>query len=168
MNDPLPLAHNWRMRLVAVSAILLVVLVMSLMLGDKRGWLLMMFVVTLAVFYLAGLWFTCRASLQLGDDALLTRTALRTHRVEASSIREVRDVFNGRSPDVALILEGGRRVRVPASRLQGGHSELFDWLAEKAPQAELNEGAQRIVEKIAEVRNNGGKQPGIFDRGGAK
>ncbi len=48
-------------------------------------------------------------------------------------------LFAGRSPDHRLLLRDGRKVTVVASRLEKGHSTLFEWLRRYAPTAEYDQ-----------------------------
>jgi hypothetical protein len=54
---------------------------------------------------------------------------------EGADVAKVQFVFAGKSPDVRLVLRDGRKVLVIASRLEKGHSTLYEWLRRYAPEA---------------------------------
>lgn len=114
-----------------------VVTVLGIMLGGQN-WTMGLAVLGIWIAYAALVWSDHRAFMRATDDLLEVRTLRSTHGVLGSQVRRVVHQYNGRSPDFQLVLEDGRKVWVPASRLEKGHSTLFTWLDMHAPQAELD------------------------------
>lgn len=81
-------------------------------------------------------WGDRRAFMQTEGDVLHVRNVLRTVDVRGEDVRRVKYQYNGKMPDMQLVLADGRKPWVPVSRLDKGHTTLFAWLMVHAPQAE--------------------------------
>jgi hypothetical protein len=63
----------------------------------------------------------------------------------------LRQFLTPSGPSYALTIRSGkgfRRQVAPAALLRGGHSTLFGWLATAAPDAQLDKGARKTLDKL--------------------
>jgi hypothetical protein len=152
MAHPLELSYNWRTPAVFATVgafICLGVLVR----GRVNGWVAAAVVVLLLWAALVGVLFLrTRAYLMVDGDQLTVRHYGRFHTVTADQLVKVAEVLTPNGPSYRLTVRGNdaatRRVIAPVSLLKGGHSTLFAWILAKAPQAELDTGSRRTVERL--------------------
>lgn len=137
-NEPLETIKNFKTRLI-VAAVPVVILTVLGFLGGRETWTLGLAGVGLWLAYAAVVWSDSRAYLRPDGNALEVRTVLKMNRVEGSQVARLKHQFNGKSPDFQIVLNDGRKIWVPTSKLERGHATLFAWLTTHAPQTELDE-----------------------------
>ncbi|HSN42908.1 MAG TPA: hypothetical protein VLR88_02490 [Propionibacteriaceae bacterium] len=128
-----------------------IVVVLSITTALSRSWGALMFlisIVSLLGVYLLAQWLKTRATLQATADELRVRKVRTTHVLRGPDIAKVKYLFNGRSPDVMLVTTAGKKIAVPTSLLDKGHSVLFDWLTREAPQAELDKRCEMLRDSL--------------------
>lgn len=132
------------------SGVPVVVLSAFLWWTRQRAWWVMAFaLVLLWLMYAVVCFMRTRATMSIDDDNVLhARRWFATHPVEPGTVVKVRELVNGRSPDVILHLDDRRKVIVPTSKLDTGHSTLFRWLQQTCPGATYDKGAQRLIHKL--------------------
>ncbi len=96
-----------------------------------------------------------RPRIELDAHSLTARGVFLTRTIQADQIREVRYQFNGRSPDLRLVLAQGRSLVVPVSQVTGGHGVVLRWLAGAAPDATYDARAAEIRDAVARQRGVG-------------
>lgn len=134
-TDPLPTSYGWQTRIGIAAALAVAVAVVVVRGGQSgTGWTLLAVLLALLA-YAVPVWLRGRRTLWVDGDRATVRGHLREVTFTGGEVREVRYVYQGRSPDVRLVLDDGRRVHVPTSTLERGHSTLFEWLRRFAPQA---------------------------------
>jgi hypothetical protein len=152
MASPLELSYNWRTPAVFATIgafICLGVLVR----GRVNGWVGATVVVLLLWAALVGVLFLrTRAYLMVDDDQLTVRQYHQFHTVTADQLVKVAEFLTPHGPSYRLTIRGDdgvtRRVTAPVALLKDGRSTLFAWILAKAPQAELDAGSQRTVERL--------------------
>jgi hypothetical protein len=83
-------------------------------------------------------WLRGRTGLRVDGPQCAVHGWFREVSFTGEDVAKVRHVFAGRSPDVRLALRDGRKVMVVASRIEKGHSTLFEWLRRYAPDAQYD------------------------------
>lgn len=68
--------------------------------------------------------------------------------IHGCDVSAVKYVMNRHSPDFTLVTTDGHKHTVRTSRLEKGHSTLFAWLGEHAPQARSDKGTLRIRQML--------------------
>jgi hypothetical protein len=152
MAHPLELSYNWRTPAVFATVgafICLGVLVR----GRVNGWVAAAVVVLLLWAALVGVIFLrTRAYLMVDGDQLTVRHYSRFHTITGDQLLKVTEFLTPHGPSYRLTVReaGGttRRVTAPVALLQGGRSTLFAWILAEAPQAELDIGSRRTVERL--------------------
>jgi len=80
-------------------------------------------------------WLRGRIGLRVDGSRCEVRGWFRSVGFGGADVARVQFVFAGKSPDVRVVLRDGRKVLVVASRLEKGHSTLYEWLRRYAPEA---------------------------------
>jgi hypothetical protein len=152
MAHPLELSYNWLTPAVfaTIGASICLGVVVR---GRVNGWVGAAVVVLLLWGALVGVLFLrTRAYLMVDDDQLTVRQYRRFHTVTADQLVKVTEFLTPHGPSYRLTIRGEdgatRRVTAPVALLKGGRSTLFAWILAKAPQAELDAGSQRTVERL--------------------
>jgi hypothetical protein len=152
MAHPLELSYNWRTP--AVFATIGAFICLSVVIhGRVTGWLAAALVVLLLWAVFVGvLYLRTRAYLLIDGDRLSVRQYARIHTITANQLVAVKEFLTPHGPSYRLTVrtEDGtpRGITAPAALLQGGRSTLFAWILAEAPQAELDNGSQRTVERL--------------------
>jgi hypothetical protein len=152
MAHPLELAYNWRTP--AFLATMGAFVCLSVLVhGRVAGWVAAAFVVvSLWAVFVGVLYLRTRAYLLIEGNRLSVRRYGRIHTVTADQVLAVKEFLtpHGSSYRLTVRTETGstRRITAPAALLQGGRSTLFAWILAEAPQAELDTGSQRTVERL--------------------
>jgi hypothetical protein len=147
---PLTNRFGWVRRAV-MTGIALVVIGVILLINHPVGWVgVLLTVAVLAAAYSWWAWLRAQHTIQVRGDALRIIGWRRTVDVAGADVTAVRYVMNRESPDFTLVTTEGRHT-VRTSRLEKGHSTLFRWLLDAAPQAELDKRSQRVLE-LLEIR----------------
>lgn len=151
MSAPLRNNYDWQQPLLMSALPAVIMALWAVFTRTPEAWVITTSFVVLWLLYGITVWLRTRAWLELDDDDVLhVRRWFRTRTVAPGEVVRVKEIVNGRSPDVLLITRDKRRVRVPSSYLQGGHSVLFAWLLQYSPDVEMDKGCQRIVDKLTE------------------
>jgi hypothetical protein len=152
MATPLPLSYNWRAPASVATAAALVSAAL-LVRARADGWLPVVAVVVVAwAGYLAAVLLRTRAYLMVEGSRLTVRRYRHLHTIDADQLTTVSEFLTSRGPSYRLTVRDadGRKHRyiAPTALLRGGHSTLFQWILARAPQAELDRGSRRTVERL--------------------
>jgi hypothetical protein len=155
MAHPLELADNWRTPTVVVTVGVVVCLGVVLRGGGTdRGGVAVVLVLLWAL-CLGLVWARTRAYLMVDGPRLSVRHVRAVHTVEAADLVAVRQRISASGPVYTLLCRsdgdggaGTRRVVAPVALLRGGSSTLFGWILAHAPQAELDRGARRTLDRL--------------------
>ena len=152
MAHPLELAYNWRTPALfaSVGAVICVGLVLR---GSAEGrWAVATVLVVLWALCLALVWARTRVLLIADGPRLTIRRVLTRHTVHAAELVRVRQRPGAAGPSYTLIVHGGdgteRRVVAPVALLRRGYPTLFGWILAHAPQAELDRGSRRTLDRL--------------------
>jgi hypothetical protein len=149
---PLELAYNWRVP-AGVATAAAMVCVALLVRARAAGWLPVVLLVVVAwAAYLGTVLLRTRAYLMVDGSRLTVRRYRHLHTIEADQVTAVTEFLTSRGPSYRLTVQGpdGRKHRyiAPAALLRGGHSTLFQWILTRAPEATLDRGSRRTVERL--------------------
>jgi len=97
--------------------------------------------VALWALYAVPVWLRGRIGLRVDGPRCEVHGLFRQVAFDGADVVKVQYVFAGRSPDVRLVLPDGRKLMVVASRIEKGHSTLFEWLRRYAPEAVYDQKA---------------------------
>lgn len=145
-SEPLANSHHTDVRLIVSGLIFVGVIVFVVVNAQTDVVGTVLGLIGLWLLYGVPTWLRGRVGLRVDGDRCEVHGWLRAVTFAGEDVAKVQYVFAGRSPDVRLVLRDGRRVMVVASRLERGHSTLFEWLRRYAPDAEYDE-------KSIDVRN---------------
>ena len=152
MAHPLELSYNWRTPAL-FATVGAFVCVSVLIRGRVPGWLpAALLVVLLWVVFVGVLYLRTRAYLLANADRLTVRHYGRLQTITAGQLVAVKEFLTPHGPSYRLTVRGDdgttRRITAPVALLQGGRSTLFAWILAEAPQAELDKGSRRTVERL--------------------
>ncbi|TDT30983.1 hypothetical protein [Naumannella halotolerans] len=146
-KDPLPA--------IVGTGLLGLVTVVFLVSGRPIGWWqAAAVVIVLTTVYGLFRWSQGHTTVNLCNDKITVSSPFGSKEVRGGSVTAVREMPNGRSPNHLLLTDDGRKVHVPSSEVERGHSALFDWLAAHAPQAELDKRSIRTRRLVHERRSS--------------
>jgi hypothetical protein len=137
-NERLENSHHTDVRLIVSGVIFVAVIVFVVVKAQADITGTVLGLIALWLLYAVPTWLRGRVGLRVDGDRCEVRGWLRTVGFAGADVAKVHYVFAGRSPDVRLVLRDGRRPLVVASRLEKGHSTLFEWLRRYAPDAEYD------------------------------
>ncbi len=106
------------------------------------------FMVVLWAAYAVPTWWKGRFGLQADGDLLRVTSARGTREVRAADVAALRYVHQGASPDFRLVTRSGDAVYVATSRLDRGHSTLFEWLRQFAPGVSYDKRSLDIRDRL--------------------
>jgi hypothetical protein len=153
MATPLELSYQWQTPAIgatAGAAVCIAVLASS----HVDGWLPVAgIVVVVWAGFLASVLLRTRAYLMVDGSRLTVRRYRNLHTIEAEQLTAVSEfITSRRGPSYRLTVRDaeGRKHRyiAPTALLRGGHSTLFRWILTRAPQAELDRGSRRTIERL--------------------
>lgn len=134
-SEPLKSSYHAGTRLV-ISGIFIVVMIGFVIAQGQAGALgTAAILVALWALYAIPVWLRGRTTLRVDGEHCTVQGVFRKVEFDGSDVSKVEYVFAGRSPDVRLVLRDQRKVTVVVSRLEKGHSTLYEWLRRYAPQA---------------------------------
>jgi hypothetical protein len=140
-KEPLESSYHSEVRLV-VSGLLFAVIIVFVVANGQAGAIgSILIVIGLWALYVLPTWFRGRVGLRVDGSRAYVHGLFREVAFDGADVAKVQFVFAGKSPDVRLVLRDGRKVLVTASRLEKGHSTLYEWLRRYAPQAEYDKRA---------------------------
>jgi len=137
-NKPLESSYRADVRLVVSAVIFVVVIVFAVVDSPSSALGSVLVLVGLWALYAVPVWFRGRVALRVDGPRCEVHGLFRSWAFEGTDVAKVEYVFAGRSPDVRLVLRDGRKVLVVASRLEKGHSTLYEWLRRYAPEVEYD------------------------------
>ena len=140
-SEPLQNSYHSGMRLVMSGLIFATILVFVVANGQAGVVGSVLILIGLWALYVVPVWLRGRIRLRVDGSHCEVHGALRKAELDGADVAKVQFVFAGRSPDVRLVLRDGRKVLVVASRLEKGHSTLYEWLRRYAPDAEYDKRA---------------------------
>jgi hypothetical protein len=150
MSTPLELSYHWQMP-VALSTVV-AALVIAFVRQTHGGWLAVAAVVVLLwAAFLVSVYLRTRAYLRVDGSELTVRRYGGLHTVSGPQVSRVTEFLTQKGPCHKLIVAAGDRTEkcaVPTALLVNGHSTLFGWLLRHAPQAELDKGSQKTLERL--------------------
>ena len=152
MAHPLELSYNWRMPVI-VTTVGLVLCVGLLFRSEAVGWLSVALVlIGVWALFVVVVYLRTRAYLMVEGSTLTVRRVRAFHRIEAAQVQAMKEFLTPNGPSYRLIVrdDGGGTVRyvAPVALLRGGHSTLFGWILTWAPEAELDKGSRRTLERL--------------------
>lgn len=137
-NEPLENSFNTSMRLWISGLIFAGVIVFVVVNGQAGAVGTVLGLIGLWGLYAVPTWLRGRTNLRVDGPRCSVHGWFREVSFTGEDVAKVQHVFAGRSPDVRLVLRDGRRVMVVASRIEKGHSTLFEWLRRYALGAEYD------------------------------
>jgi hypothetical protein len=154
MAHPLELSYNWwtPALFASVGAVVCVGIVLR---GDGDGRIgVAAVLVVLWAGCLAVVWARTRAVLMTDGPRLSVRRVVSIRTVEGASLVRVQQRHSAAGPCYTLVSRDGagreQRVVAPVALLRGGVPTLFGWLLTHAPQARLDPGSRRTLERLHE------------------
>ncbi len=141
---------DWQKRAI-IAGVAVVVLAAALVFQNTPGaWQVIGVLLLIGSGYSLWSWFKAQHTVQVRGDVLRIGRPGKVVEVAGRDVTAVKYVMNRESPDFTLVTERGRYT-VHTSRLEKGHSTLFTWLRDHAPQAVLDKRSVRIREML-EIR----------------
>ncbi len=147
-TTPLINTYQWLPRVLLAGVVFLgaaVMLLLSSQVGKVSAALLL---VAVWLAYSVPTGWKGQFGLSAEGDVLRVRSARGVTEVRGDEVRQVRYVHQGASPDFRLVLPSGTAVYVATSRLERGHSTLFEWLRLFAPNAVYDEKSLGIRDRL--------------------
>jgi hypothetical protein len=137
-SEPLENSYNTSMRL-WISGLIFAGVIVFVVVNSRVGVVgTVLGLVGLWALYAVPTWLRGRTGLRVDGPRCAVHGWFREVSFAGEDVAKVQHVFAGRSPDIRLVLRDGRRVMVVASRIEKGHSTLFEWLRRYAPDAEYD------------------------------
>ncbi len=147
-TTPLVNTYQWLPRVLGAGAVFGGVAVL-LLVSDQAGKVsAAAFLVALWALYAVPTWWKGRFGLQAIGDVLRVSSARGITEIKAADVRRVRYVHQGASPDFRVVTADGVSAYVAASRLERGHSTLFEWLRQFAPHTEFDKRSLDIRDRL--------------------
>jgi hypothetical protein len=140
-SEPLESSYHSGMRLGVSGVIFAAVIVFVLVNGQAGAIGSALILVALWALYAVPVWLRGRIGLRVDGSRCEVHGLFRAVAFDGADVAKVQYVFAGRSPDVRLVLRGGSKLMVVASRIEKGHSTLFEWLRRYAPEAVYDQKA---------------------------
>ena len=147
-NEPLQSSYHSGMRLGISGAIFGAVIVFVLVTGRAGAIGSAAILLALWGLYAVPVWLGGRVGLRVDGSRCEVHGQFREVAFDGTDVANVKYVFAGRSPDVRLVLRDGRKVMVVASRIEKGHSTLFEWLRRYAPEAVYDQKAMDLRDTL--------------------
>jgi hypothetical protein len=137
-SEPLGSSYHGEVRLI-VSGVIFAAIIVFVLLTSQTGVLgSALVLIGLWLLYAVPVWFRRRIGLRVDGPRCEVHGLFSGVTFGGADVAKVEYAFAGRSPDVRLVLRDGRKVLVVASRLEKGHSTLYEWLRRYAPDAEYD------------------------------
>ncbi len=140
-SEPLQSSYHAGMRLV-ISGVIFAAVIVFVVVNGQAGFVGSVIVlIGLWALYVVPAWLRGRVGLRVDGARCEVQGLIRRVAFDGADVARVQYVFAGRSPDVRLVLRDGRKLMVVASRIEKGHSTLFEWLRRYAPEAVYDQKA---------------------------
>ena len=147
-SEPLVNSYHGDVRLI-VSGLIFAAIIVYVLVKEQVGAIgTALGLVLLWSLYGVPVWLRGRIGLRVDGSRAEVHGLLRAVSFEGADVATVKQEFAGRSPDVRLGLRDGRKVMVVTSRLEKGHSTLFEWLRRYAPDAVYDEKALNLRDML--------------------
>lgn len=147
-SEPLVNSYHGDVRLI-VSGLIFAVIIVYVLVKEQVGAIgTALGLVLLWSLYGVPVWLRGRIGLRVDGSRAEVHGLLRAVSFDGADVATVKQEFAGRSPDVRLGLRDGRKVMVVTSRLEKGHSTLFEWLRRYAPDAAYDEKAINLRDML--------------------
>jgi hypothetical protein len=140
-SEPLQSSYHSGVRLVVSGLLFATVIVLVVANGQAGAVGSVLILIGLWALYVVPAWLRGRVGLRVDGSRAYVHGLFREVGFDGADVAKVQFVFAGRSPDVRLVLRDGRKLLVVASRLEKGHSTLYEWLRRYAPEAEYDKRA---------------------------
>lgn len=140
-SEPLQSSYHSGMRLAISGVVFGAIIVFALVNGQAGAVGSAAILLALWGLYAGPVWLRGRVGLRVDGSRCEVQGLFKEVAFDGADVAKVQYVFAGRSPDVRLVLRDGRKVMVVASRIEKGHSTLFEWLRRYAPEAEYDQKA---------------------------
>lgn len=147
-TTPLPCTYSWHTRAIVSGLLVLLVGVVVFRSPDAGKASVIVVLVLLWALYAGAGWLRSQAMMRVDGDLAEIRRWRTVMSVRGPDVAEVRYVHQGMSPDFRLTTTDGRHLYVATSRLERGHSVLFEWLRRFAPQARLDARSVLIRQRL--------------------
>ena len=152
MAHPLELSYNWRTP-AFIASVAAAICVGALARGQRSGWVSALVVVLgLWALIVSVIYLRTRAYLLIDGSRLTVRRFRRFHTIEAADLIAVAEFVTPNGPSYRLTLRAPdgatRRIVAPVALLRGGHPALFTWILARAPQATLDKGSLKTLERL--------------------
>lgn len=149
MARPLELSYNWRTP-VGFATIGLIICIVVLARSRTTGWVgAVVGVVVLWAAFMALVWARTRALIEVDGDQLRVRRFWNTYQLDGNQVASVREYLTAGGPSYKVRLTGDDKTYyVPSALLQKGHSTFFTWLLSHSPDAELDAGSRKTIERL--------------------
>lgn len=149
MSDTLKNTYHWENPLLMAGLGVALVAGFLWWSGVPTWWVMALALLLMLAAYGVALWFRTRAAVTIDDDDVMhVRRWFGTHALAPGSVTRVRELVNGRSPDLILHTADRRKVVVPSSKLARGHSAVFRWLQDHNPDAAYDKGATKLRNRL--------------------
>lgn len=146
-GTPLVNLFEWQKRAI-ITALIVVALSAALIVQNVTGWWQVVLVLVLVGGgYAAWSWLRGQHTIRVDGGVLHVGRPGKFKAVRGADVKAVKYVMNRDSPDFTLVTATGRYT-VCTSRLDKGHSTLFAWLRDHAPDAQLDKRSERIREML--------------------
>lgn len=149
MSRPLELSYNWRAP-ATIATIGLIICVILLARSRTVGWggAVAGVVVVWAVFMAVVLSRT-RALIEVDGDRLRVRRFLTIYELDGPEVAAVREYLTASGPSYKVRLaQDSRTYYVPSALLRHGQSTFLGWLLSHCPDAELDKGSRRTIDRL--------------------
>lgn len=152
MAHPLELSYNWRTP-AFIASVAAAICVGALARTQKTGWVSALVVVLgLWALIVGVIYLRTRAYLLIDGSRLTVRRFRRFHTIEAADLLAVAEFVTPNGPSYRLTVRAQdgatRRIVAPVALLRGGHAALFTWILARAPQATLDKGSLKTLERL--------------------
>jgi hypothetical protein len=152
MAHPLELSYNWRTP-AFIASVAAAICVGALARSQRTGWISALAVVLgLWALVVGVIYLRTRAYLLIDGSRLTVRRFRRFHTIEAADLMAVAEFVTPNGPSYRLTVRAPdgatRRIVAPVALLRGGHAALFTWILARAPQATLDKGSLKTLERL--------------------
>lgn len=146
-GQPLINLFDWQKRAIGAALVVVALSAVLIVQNATGAWQVVLVLLVLGGAYAGWSWLKAAHTVQVVGDVLRIHRPGKVVEVAGPDVVAVRYVMNRESPDFKLVTDTGRHT-VHTSRLDKGHSTLFAWLRDHAPQAELDKRTERIREML--------------------
>jgi len=149
MSRPLELSYHWRAP-ASLATIGLIICVTVLVHSRTAGWGgAVAGVAVLWALFMATVWGRTRALIEVDGDLLRVRRYFTTHELSGADVTTVREYLTANGPSYKVRLaRDDRTCYVPSALLRQGQSTFLGWLLSHCPDAELDKGSRKTIDRL--------------------